>query len=65
MGDSAGSDDALGILIAMVALALVIFLMVLTAFMYIDILGAKMEVKQQLIKLDELRRELKHQTEEK
>lgn len=65
MGDSAGSDDALGILIAMVALALVIFLMVLTAFIYIDILGAKMEVRQQLIKLEELRKEVSKQVKEK
>jgi hypothetical protein len=64
VGDSAGSDGALGILIAMVALALVIFLMVLTAFMYIDILGAKMEVKQQLIKLEELRKEVSKQVKE-
>ena len=64
MGDSTGSDGALGILIAMVALALVIFLMVLTAFMYIDILGAKMEVKQQLIKLEELRKEISKQVKE-
>ena len=48
----------------MVALALVIFLMVLTAFMYVDILGAKMEVKQQLIKLDELRKEISKQVKE-
>ena len=51
-------------MIAMIALALVIFLMALTAFMYIDILGAKMEVKQQLIKLEELRREVSKQVKE-
>ena len=64
MDDRSGSDGALGVLIAMVALALVIFLMALTAFMYIDILGAKMEVKQQLIKLDELRKEVSKQVKE-
>ena len=52
-------------MIAMIALALVIFLMALTAFIYIDILGAKAEVKQQLIKLDELRREIQQQVKEK
>ena len=45
-------------MIAMISMAVVLFLMALTAFMYIDILGAKMEVKEQLIKLEKLRREV-------
>lgn len=45
-------------MIAMVSMAIVLLLMVLTAFIYIDILGAKMEVKEQLIKLEKLRREV-------
>jgi hypothetical protein len=56
--DREGSDSAVGILIAMVSMAIVLLLMVLTAFIYIDILGAKMEVKEQLIKLEKLRREV-------
>ena len=56
--DREGSDGAVGILIAMVSMAIVLFLMVMTAFIYIDILGAKMEVKEQLIKLEKLRREV-------
>ena len=56
--DREGSDSAVGILIAMVSMAIVLFLMVMTAFIYIDILGAKMEVKEQLIKLEKLRREV-------
>lgn len=58
MDDREGSDSAVGILIAMVSMAIVLLLMVLTAFIYIDILGAKMEVKEQLIKLEKLRREV-------
>ena len=38
-----GSDGALGVLIAMLSMAIVLFLLVLTAFMYIDVLGAKAE----------------------
>ena len=49
----------------MISLALVLFLMALTAFMYVDILGAKAEVKEQLIKLERLRTEVKKLTEEK
>ena len=56
--DREGSDSAVGILIAMVSMAIVLLLMVLTAFIYIDILGAKMEVREQLIKLEKLRREV-------
>ena len=56
--DREGPDSAVGILIAMVSMAIVLLLMVLTAFIYIDILGAKMEVKEQLIKLEKLRREV-------
>jgi hypothetical protein len=63
--DRSGSDGALGILIAMVSLALVLFLMALTAFIYIDILGAKAEVKEQLIKLERLRTEVQSKLEEK
>lgn len=55
----------MGILIAMVSLALVLFLMALTAFIYIDILGAKAEVKEQLIKLERLRTEVQSKLEEK
>ena len=58
MDDREGSDGALGILIAMISMAVVLFLMALTAFMYIDILGAKMEVKEQLIKLERLRKDV-------
>ena len=58
MDDREGPDSAVGILIAMVSMAIVLLLMVLTAFIYIDILGAKMEVKEQLIKLEKLRREV-------
>ena len=58
MDDREGSDSAVGVLIAMVSMAIVLLLMVLTAFIYIDILGAKMEVKEQLIKLEKLRREV-------
>lgn len=65
MDDRSGSDGALGILIAMVSLALVLFLMALTAFIYIDILGAKAEVKEQLIKLERLRTEVQSKLEEK
>jgi hypothetical protein len=65
VGADSGSDSALGVLIAMIALALVLFLMALTAFIYIDILGAKMEVRQQLIKLEELRKEVSKQVKEK
>ena len=53
----------MGILIAMISMAIVLFLMVLTAFMYIDILGAKAEMKEQLIKLEKLRREVEKLTE--
>ena len=63
MDDREGSDGALGILIAMISMAVVLFLMALTAFMYIDILGAKMEVKEQLIKLEKLRRSEEHTSE--
>lgn len=49
----------------MISLALVLFLMALTAFMYVDILGAKAEVKEQLVKLERLRSEVKKLTEEK
>ena len=56
--DREGSDSAVGILIAMVSMAIVLLLMVLTAFIYIDILGAKIEVREQLIKLEKLRREV-------
>jgi len=49
----------------MVSLALVLFLMALTAFIYIDILGAKAEVKEQLIKLERLRTEVQSKLEEK
>lgn len=55
----------MGILIGMISLALVLFLMALTAFIYIDILAAKAEVKQQIIKLDELRKQVQSQLEEK
>jgi HAMP domain-containing protein len=48
----------------MISLALVLFLMTLTAFMYIDILGAKAEVKEQLIKLERLRKEIENQAKE-
>ena len=65
VGADSGSNDALGILIAMISLALVLFLMALTAFMYVDILGAKAEVKEQLVKLERLRSEVKKLTEEK
>jgi hypothetical protein len=58
-----GSSGSLGILITMVSLALVLFLMALTAFIYIDILAAKAEVKEQLIKLDRLRTEVQRLTE--
>ena len=63
--DSSGSSGALGILIGMISLALVLFLMALTAFIYIDILAAKAEVKQQIIKLDDLRKQVQSQLEEK
>ena len=63
--DRSGSNGALGILIGMISLALVLFLMALTAFIYIDILAAKAEVKQQIIKLDELRKQVQSQLEEK
>lgn len=63
MDDSEGSDGSLGILIAMLSMAIVLFLMVLTAFMYIDVLGAKAEVKEQLIKLEKLRVEVQKLTE--
>jgi hypothetical protein len=65
VGADSGSDGALGILIAMISLALVLFLMALTAFMYVDILGAKAEVKQQIIRLEELRKQVQSQLEEK
>jgi hypothetical protein len=55
----------MGILIAMVSMAIVLFLMVLTAFMYIDILGAKAEVREQLVKLEKLRREVEKLAKEK
>ena len=58
-----GSDGALGVLIAMLSMAIVLFLLVLTAFMYIDVLGAKAEVKEQLVKLEKLRREVEKLTE--
>ncbi len=63
MDDSEGSDGSLGILIAMLSMAIVLFLMVLTAFMYIDVLGAKAEVREQLIKLEKLRIEVQNLTE--
>ncbi len=63
MDDREGSDGSLGILIAMLSMAIVLFLMVLTAFMYIDVLGAKAEVKEQLIKLEKLRVEVQKLTE--
>jgi hypothetical protein len=44
--DVNGLDGSMGILIAMLSMAIVLFLMVLTAFMYIDILGAKAEVRE-------------------
>lgn len=59
-----GSSGSLGILIGMVSLALVLFLMALTAFIYIDILAAKHEVKEQLIKLRDLQSEVKKALEE-
>ena len=61
--DSEGSDGSLGILIAMLSMAIVLFLLVLTALMYIDVLGAKAEVKEQLIKLEKLRVEVQKLTE--
>ena len=63
MDSGEGSDGALGILIAMLSMAIVLFLLVLTAFMYIDVLGAKAEVKEQLVKLEKLRREVEKLTE--
>ena len=60
-----GSDGSLGILIAMLSMAVVMFLLVLTAFMYIDILGAKAEVREQLVKLEKLRREVEKLAKEK
>lgn len=63
MDDREGPDGSLGILIAMLSMAIVLFLMTLTAFMYIDILGAKAEMKEQLIKLEKLRREVEKLTE--
>jgi hypothetical protein len=47
----------------MLSMAIVLFLMVLTAFMYIDVLGAKAEVREQLIKLEKLRIEVQNLTE--
>ncbi len=63
MDDSEGSDGSLGILIAMLSMAIVLFLLVLTALMYIDVLGAKAEVREQLIKLEKLRVEVQKLTE--
>lgn len=55
----------MGVLIGMISLALVLFLLALTAFIYIDILAAKAEVKQQIIRLEELRKQVQNKLEEK
>ncbi len=52
-------------MIAMLSMAIVLFLMFLTAFIYIDILGAKAEVREQLVKLEKLRREVEKLAKEK
>lgn len=56
-----GSGDALGFLINILAMAMVLIMMAVSAFIYIDILSVKAETKEQLLKIDRLRKQIEQQ----
>jgi uncharacterized membrane protein len=58
VSDSEGSGDALGFLINIISLMVILLLMALMSFLYLDILSAKHEVREQVQAIDRLRKEV-------
>lgn len=58
VSDSEGSGDALGFLINIIALFVIVLLVALMSFIYLDILTTKHEVREQVQAMDRLRKEV-------
>lgn len=58
VSDSEGSGDTLGFLINIISLLVIVLLIALMSFIYIDILTTKHEVREQVQAIDRLRKEV-------
>ncbi len=58
VSDSEGSGDTLGFLINIISLFVIVLLIALMSFIYIDILTTKHEVREQVQAIDRLRKEV-------
>lgn len=58
MGDREGQGDSLGFLINIISLIVILLLVAIMSLIYIDILTAKHEVREQVQAMDRLRKEV-------